>query len=264
MAATECSAACDQAAAPVSPPPPPQATTCSPDGRREAGKQALELAMGDGNRDGAVGGAVCADGAEGREAVAAAARDRGVDGTTRGVGGGQVVSVGEENLVRELETDPHYPDESILVHEFGHTVLNLGMSEEARLLVTSAHTDAYARKLYPTGCYMASNPDEYWAEGTQAWFDATARTDVNGHVSSRARLCAHDPALALLLRHAYGDTAWRFTDTLADVTKRRWRRMQGLETCRPRDSHSLATAVHGAGASAEVARCGRADAAAEE
>jgi len=119
MAATECSAACDQAAAPVSPPPPPQATTCSPDGRREAGKLALELAMGDGNRDGAVGGAVCADGAEGREAVAAAARDRGVDGTTRGVGGGQVVSVGEENLVRELETDPHYPDESILVHEFG-------------------------------------------------------------------------------------------------------------------------------------------------
>lgn len=47
-------------------------------------------------------------------------------------------------------------------------MLNLGMSEEARLLVTSAHTDAYARKLYPTGCYMASNPDEYWAEGTQA------------------------------------------------------------------------------------------------
>jgi hypothetical protein len=42
------------------------------------------------------------------------------------------------------------------------------MSGEARLLVTSAHADARARKLYPTGCYMASNPDEYWAEGTQA------------------------------------------------------------------------------------------------
>jgi hypothetical protein len=46
-------------------------------------------------------------------------------------------------------------------------VLNLGMSDEARLLVTSAHADACARKLYPSGCYMASNPDEYWAEGTQ-------------------------------------------------------------------------------------------------
>ena len=45
--------------------------------------------------------------------------DCSIDATTRGVGGGQVTSVGEENLGEEIERDPHYPDESILVHEFG-------------------------------------------------------------------------------------------------------------------------------------------------
>lgn len=34
-------------------------------------------------------------------------------------------------------------------------------------------------------------------------FDATARTDVNGGVPTRESLCAHDPALALLLRRTY-------------------------------------------------------------
>jgi hypothetical protein len=101
----------------------------------------------------------------------------------------------------------------------------------------------------------------FWS---QAWFDATARTDVNGQVSSRARLCAHDPALALLLRHAYGDTPWKFTDTLADVTKRRWRRMQGLELDSQHAPHAVAAAVHGAGTSVDGARGGEADAVAEE
>ena len=52
-------------------------------------------------------------------------------------------------------------------HGTGHTVLNLGMSEEVQQLVVAAHAEARARKLYPKDCYMASNPDEYWAEGTQ-------------------------------------------------------------------------------------------------
>ncbi|KAL3910340.1 MAG: hypothetical protein SGPRY_009093 [Prymnesium sp.] len=46
---------------------------------------------------------------------------RELDSSTRGVGGSFCTSCGEENLV-EIERDPHYPEESILVHEFGHTV----------------------------------------------------------------------------------------------------------------------------------------------
>lgn len=148
-----------------------------------------------------------------------------IDRTTRGVGGGVVTSVGEENLL-DVDTDPGYREESVLCHEFGHTVMNLGMSDEARGLVSAAHADALRRRLYPSSCYMGSNADEYWAEGTQAWFDATVRTDVNNGVNSRARLCAHDPALALLLRHAYGDGPWRFTDCIKDATRDKWRKLQ--------------------------------------
>ena len=148
-----------------------------------------------------------------------------IDATTRGVGGGAVTSVGEENLL-DIASDPHFRDESILCHEFGHTVMNIGLSDELRGLVRAAHADAIRRGLYPVQCYMGSNADEYWAEATQAWFDATVRTDVNQAVNSRARLCAHDPAIALLMRHAYGDGAWRFTDCLKQESRDEWRGRQ--------------------------------------
>ena len=47
------------------------------------------------------------------------------------------------------------------MHEFGHTVMNLGLSNEDE---DEANV---------------SNPEEFWAEATQAWFSATARSDVN-------------------------------------------------------------------------------------
>ena len=129
-------------------------------------------------------------------------------------------------LLFDVDADPSYREESVLCHEFGHTVMNLGLSEEARGLIRAAHADALTRRLYPSSCYMASNPDEYWAEGTQSWFDATVRTDVNVGVNSRARLCAHDPALALLLRYAYGDGPWRYTDSVKVATREKWRKLQ--------------------------------------
>jgi hypothetical protein len=145
MTSTECPATCDQATAPPSPPPPPQSTSKdgpnghlppsltttsntslasldgmrrSSDAKRGAGKRALELSAGEVSFGGAGGALRVSDGV-GRRAVEAAAKDMSIDATTRGVGGGRVVSVGEENLVDELDSDPHYPDESILVHEFG-------------------------------------------------------------------------------------------------------------------------------------------------
>ena len=70
----------------------------------------------------------------------------------------------------EYVTNPRrcaIPTQPVYAVLIGHTVLNLGMSEEARGLLVSAFNDAKARSLYPPGCYMASNKDEYWAEGTQ-------------------------------------------------------------------------------------------------
>ena len=43
----------------------------------------------------------------------------------------KVTSCGEENLL-DIADDPHFRDESVLCHEFGHTVMNIGLSDEAR------------------------------------------------------------------------------------------------------------------------------------
>ena len=41
--------------------------------------------------------------------------------------------------------------------------------------VQAAYRHAINQRLYDKDCYMASNESEYWAEGTQSWFDATVR-----------------------------------------------------------------------------------------
>lgn len=38
-----------------------------------------------------------------------------------------------------------------------------------------AYQAAHASGRYDLSCYMMENESEYWAEGTQAWFDATVR-----------------------------------------------------------------------------------------
>ena len=102
---------------------------------------------------------------------------RSCDTGTRGVGGSWTVpscSAGEENLL--MEEDQHYPSENILVHEFAHTVMAVGMNEDQRQAVISAYFNARSSQLYHSNVYMMANADEYWAEGAQAWFEATVRT----------------------------------------------------------------------------------------
>ena len=84
--------------------------------------------------------------------------------------------------------------------------MNLGMTEEGRSLVRAAHADALKRGLYAPSCYMGSNPDEYWAEGTQIWFESNRLTVVDGtRILNREDLASYDPALYAVLARAYGD-----------------------------------------------------------
>ena len=98
----------------------------------------------------------------------------------------------------------------------------------------------------------------YWAEATQAWFDATVRSDVNEGVNCRARLQAHDPALALLLRHAYGDGAWRFTHCVKPATRDKWRQLQAVAGAHAA-TKAMKARAEGGGAAAEMARPGAAE-----
>ena len=78
------------------------------------------------------------------------------------------------------------------------------MDAELANAVDAAYRNAITRGLYPAGSYMSVNKAEYWAEGAQAWFEVTVRTDVNGGINTRAKLKAHDPDLAIILERVYG------------------------------------------------------------
>ena len=91
---------------------------------------------------------------------------------------------------------------NILYHELGHMVQTWGMAPadyfDARLL----HHDAISAGLYE-GDYAATNFREYWAEGTQAFFD---HVNVSGD-RDREWLREYDPALYDLLTIVYGEGA---------------------------------------------------------
>lgn len=72
--------------------------------------------------------------------------------------------------------DKHYGQENILIHEFAHSVMCIGMDDEQRHSICAAFQEAQQSGSYRRHIYMMENADEYWAEATQSWFDATVRT----------------------------------------------------------------------------------------
>ena len=46
-------------------------------------------------------------------------------------------------------------------------VMDVGLPAEQREAICAAHRAATKQRLYDPDCYMASNPQEYFAEGTQ-------------------------------------------------------------------------------------------------
>lgn len=119
----------------------------------------------------------------------------------RGLGGFDACSSAEENIL--CLSPQAYFSEDVLVHEFGHSIkFNVDWSIESKII--AAYEDAKRKNLYPPDIYMMASSDEYWAEGTQAWFEATRRTDVNAGINTRAKIKAHDPVLAALLEKVYG------------------------------------------------------------
>jgi peptidyl-prolyl cis-trans isomerase A (cyclophilin A) len=61
------------------------------------------------------------------------------------------------------------------------------------------------------GTYARVDRYEYWAEGSQSWFDDNRENDADhNHVNTRAELKEYDPALAALCREVYGERAWRY------------------------------------------------------
>lgn len=132
------------------------------------------------------------------------------DRRARGMGG-KIGSCGEENLLC-FPGDP-YNTESILIHEFAHTIHDHGLKKlvpDFDKQVKDAYDKAMKAGLWK-GTYAAENHHEYWAEGVQSWFDNNRENDaIHNSVDTRVELKEYDPALAGLCKKVFGDGDWRY------------------------------------------------------
>jgi alpha-glucosidase len=148
------------------------------------------------------------------------------DKRARGLGGTPHIpttSCGEENLLGY--EDDRYCGESILVHEFAHTIHDVGLAAldrqfDARL--KRIYDQAMSRGLWKQ-TYAATNHKEYWAEGVQSYFDCNLHADPpNGnhnHVRTREQLREYDPDLFDLIDEVFVRNPWRWTPNGAHARK---------------------------------------------
>jgi alpha-glucosidase len=138
------------------------------------------------------------------------------DRRSRGLGGLPLATCAEENLLN-LRGDP-YTIENITIHEFSHTVAS-AIRRTNSAWYRSLHwtyEQAMNEGLFAHS-YSATNEQEYWAEGAQAWFDCAAqRKDPKVHsgIWNRDQLRSYDPRLAALLQGVFGDGAWRYVKSI--------------------------------------------------
>jgi hypothetical protein len=114
------------------------------------------------------------------------------NGRARGMGG-ILTSGAEENLLAIPHTG--YFGENIFVHEFSHAIM-AGVERAdpglyARILAQYA---VAKRQGLWTGEYAETTAAEYWAEGTQFWFNSNKLAVIDGRsILSDRDLLAYDP-----------------------------------------------------------------------
>jgi hypothetical protein len=117
---------------------------------------------------------------------------------------------------REARFDSYQRRESVLVHEFGHTIQNLGLDSRTKKLIEAAYKNALKQNLFPnakgTPSYMMTNSSEFFAECTLIWFNAVDSTNpVNApSIWERGQLQKMLPEMYEILSTIYpgGDWHW--------------------------------------------------------
>lgn len=109
-------------------------------------------------------------------------------------------------------TFDRYPTENIVIHEFGHAVIDFALDKLTpgfKTNVAAIWGRAKTKGLW-TNTYAISNASEYWAEGVQSYFNLNSKGPEAGdgthnHVNTRALLKTYDPELYNVLYGVYGD-----------------------------------------------------------
>ena len=107
---------------------------------------------------------------------------------------------------------------SVITHEFAHLVHNVVLDNvypKISKLIAKTYKAAKKKKLWK-GAYAMTNEFEYFAEGTERWFNVRTREGKNYYTTggpyphNRKELKKHDIALYRLLKKIYGNGKWRF------------------------------------------------------
>ncbi|HEU4820816.1 MAG TPA: glycoside hydrolase [Qipengyuania sp.] len=127
------------------------------------------------------------------------------DARARGIGGRHMVAAEEDLLGLPLN---RYHGETIFVHEFSHQILDAIRESDRPLYarLEAAYANARATGLWRDE-YTMTTIDEYWAEGSQFWFDSNRLQVFDGRrILNHPDLAAYDPALYAVLAAVYGES----------------------------------------------------------
>jgi len=130
-----------------------------------------------------------------------------------------VSSCGEENVLC-LVGDIYF-DQSICVHEFAHAVQGSGGKLPTPRNIGSINLDQRLRNIYNqrvvnrglwANTYAATNHEEYWAVGAQAYFDTgfdgpNPPNGIYNDINNRTELQTYDNSLHSILRNVFGANA---------------------------------------------------------
>ncbi len=135
-------------------------------------------------------------------------RARGLGGTLRM----PLSSCAEENILA-YQIDKYHA-ENIAIHEFAHTIHNVGIApiepgfnDELRKALDAALAEGKYKNVY-----AGTNIQEYWAEGVQSWFNVNAEVDKDygdgkhNMVNTREELKRYDPTLYNILSRYFPAT----------------------------------------------------------
>ncbi|WP_455639061.1 hypothetical protein [Parabacteroides sp.] len=130
------------------------------------------------------------------------------DVRARGLGGSIEMpfsTCAEENILA-YQIDKYHA-EDILIHEFAHTIHNVGISpvypdfnKELQAALDAAVANGRWKNVY-----ASTNIEEYWAEGVQNWFNVNAEVDndngdgKHNKINTREELKRYDPGLYKIL-----------------------------------------------------------------
>ena len=119
------------------------------------------------------------------------------------------LSTGAEENILCYAVD-RYKGEDILLHEFAHTVLIMGVEfSDAgfRGRLNTAYQAALVKGLWKN-TYASETLDEYWAEGVQDYFgtnlEAIPPNGIHNEINTRAELKAYDPTLHDMIAEIFG------------------------------------------------------------